>query len=50
MAERPWATPEEVKEYTDYPSVKKRDDAKLKIDITRAEQYVISYTNNKFEE
>lgn len=50
MAERPWATPEEVKEYTDYPSVKKRDDAKLKIDITRAEQYVISYTNNKFED
>lgn len=50
MAERPWATPEEVKEYTDYPSVKKRDDTKLKIDITRAEQYVISYTNNKFED
>lgn len=50
MAERPWATPEEVKEYTDYPYVKKRDDAKLKIDITRAEQYVISYTNNKFED
>ena len=50
MAERPWATPEEVKEYTDYPSVKKRDDANLKIDITRAEQYVISYTNNKFED
>ena len=25
-------------------------EAKLKIDITRAEQYVISYTNNKFED
>lgn len=50
MATRPWATPEEVKKYTDYPSVKNRDDAKLAVDITRAEQYIISYTNNSFED
>lgn len=48
MAERPWVTPAEVKAYTDYKAVSERDDAKLKVDISRAEQYVISYTNNSF--
>lgn len=50
MAKRPWATPEEVKNYTEYPSVKKRSDEKIAVDIIRAEQYIISYTNNTFED
>lgn len=50
MAARPWVTPDEVKAYTDYPKVQARADAKLKIDISRAEQYVITYTNNRFED
>lgn len=50
MAKRPWATPEDVKNYTEYPSVKKRSDSKIAVDITRAEQYIISYTNNAFED
>ena len=50
MAVRPWVTPDEVKTYTDYPTVQKRSDGKLKVDISRAEQYVISYTNNRFED
>lgn len=48
MAERPWATPEEVREYTDRANVQARTDTKLAVDITRAEQYVIAYTNNDF--
>lgn len=50
MPNRPWITSEEVKEYTDYESVKSRDNNKVKIDITRAEQTIISYTNNSFED
>lgn len=50
MARRPWVTPDEVREYTDKPTVAARSDAKLKIDITRAELYVISYTNNRFDD
>lgn len=46
---RPWATPEDVKAYTEYPSVKARDNSKLTVDISRAEQYIISFTNNKFD-
>lgn len=49
MVNRPWVTPQEVKEYTEYPSVQSRTDAKLAVDIARAEQYVIAFTNNKFE-
>ena len=48
MAERPWATPDDVREYTDRANVKARTDAKLAVDITRAEQYVIAYTKNDF--
>lgn len=48
MATRPWVTPVQVKEYSDRPTVKNRADVKVAIDITRAEQYVISYTNNSF--
>lgn len=49
MATRPWVTPAEVREYSEYAKVQQRTDARLKVDITRAEQYVISYTNNRFE-
>jgi hypothetical protein len=48
MAARPWITPQEVKEYTEYPSVKSRADAKIAVDISRAESYIIDYTNNDF--
>lgn len=48
MAKRPWATPDDVREYTDRASVKARTDAKLAVDITRAEQYVIAYTKSDF--
>ena len=47
---RPWVTPQEVREYSDYEDVQNRSDAKLRVDITRAEQAVISYTNNKFDD
>ncbi len=50
MAERPWVTPQEVRDYTDRQSVKARTDAKLTIDISRAEQYVINYTHNRFDD
>jgi hypothetical protein len=48
MASRPWATPADVKAYTDIKAVQNRSDNKLKIDISRAEKYVIKYTNNTF--
>lgn len=48
MAKRPWAVPGEVREYTDRENVKARTDLKIAVDITRAEQYVISYTGNDF--
>ena len=47
MPSRPWITPQDVKTYTDFQEVKDRDDAKLLTDISRAETYVLSYTNNK---
>lgn len=48
--QRPWVQPSEVKIYTEYPSVKSRDDAKVAVDISRAEQYIIAFTNNDFSE
>lgn len=50
MPERPWVTPKEVREYSEIKSVQERTDARLVIDISRAEQYVISYTGNDFSE
>ena len=47
MPSRPWITPQDVKTYTDFQEVKDRDNAKLLTDISRAETYVLSYTNNK---
>jgi len=49
MATRPWVTPEEVRDYTEYAEVKNRTDERLAKDIQRAELYVIAYTRNKFD-
>ena len=49
MAERPWVLPKEVKAYTDIEAVQNRKREKLQMDISRAEQYVITYTHNRFE-
>lgn len=49
MAERPWVTPQEVREYSEIPAVQERSDARLEVDIARAEQYIITYTHNRFE-
>lgn len=46
---RPWVTPEEVKGYTDHKEIAVREEAKLKTDIFRAEQKVISITHNNFD-
>ena len=35
MVERPWVLPNEVKEYSEKPSVQERTDARLAVDITR---------------
>lgn len=45
---RPWVTPNEVREYSDLPSVQNRTEAKLKIDIQRAESYIIHYCHHDF--
>lgn len=50
MADRPWITPQEIRDYTESKAVQERTDARLTCDISRAEQYVISYTGNDFSE
>ena len=50
MLTRPWVTPEEVREYTSFDDVKARNDAQLAADILRAEQAVIAYTHNRFDD
>lgn len=50
MANRPWITPAEVKAYSDVKAVQERSDAKLNVDIARAEQYIITLTHNNFAE
>ena len=50
MAESTWATPKEVREYSEIEAVQNRSDARLAVDISRAQQYIISYTNNDFSE
>jgi len=50
MATRPWVIPQEVKDYTEIPSVANREDHRLVIDISRAETFIINYTNRTFEE
>lgn len=48
MADRPWVTPDEVRAYTEIEAVQKRSDERLAVDISRAEQYVVTYTHNSF--
>lgn len=48
MATRPWVLPDDVKAYTEVEAVQQRSEARLEVDIARAEQYVITYTHNKF--
>ena len=50
MTERPWVKPEEVKEYSENKEVQERSDARLRVDISRAEQYVITTTHNDFKQ
>ena len=50
MAQRPWVTPQEVKDYSEIPAVQQRSDTRLTVDIARAEQYVITYTHNSFKD
>ena len=50
MADRPWVMPQEVKEYSEIPAIQQRSDARLTVDIARAEQYVITYTHNSFKD
>ncbi len=49
MAKRPWVTPDEIRAYTEIEAVRERADARLEVDIARAEQYVVTYTHNKFD-
>lgn len=48
MTERPWVTPDELREYSEIKAVQNRTDARLRIDIARAEKYIITYTHNDF--
>ena len=48
MAERPWATPSDVREYSENKDVRNRSDARLKVDITRAEAEIIRYCHHDF--
>ena len=43
MPKRPWITPQQVRDYSETPEVLKRSDAKLSVDISRAEP--VSYTH-----
>lgn len=45
-----WITAEELRGYTNYPSVKKRTDAQLAVDIQRAVAAIVNYTHNDFSE
>ena len=49
MASRPWVTPQEVREYSENAKVQERSETRLSVDIARAEQYVMTYTHNKFD-
>lgn len=50
MANRPWVQPQAVKEYSENKKVQQRTDQRLRVDIARAESYVITLTHNKFED
>lgn len=48
MISRPWITPDDVRSYTSIAKVQARTDDQLKLDIVRAEAYIIRYTHNDF--
>lgn len=48
MAQRPWVSPDDVRDYTENPSVQARSDARLAFDVARAEAYVTSYCGQDF--
>ncbi|MBO5610574.1 MAG: DUF3199 family protein [Eubacterium sp.] len=48
MATRPWITPADVKAYSDLKDVTERSEAKLTVDIKRAEAYIIKYCGHDF--
>lgn len=48
MAARPWISPKAVREYTQNPTVRDRTDERLKVDIARAEMYVVAYCKHGF--
>ena len=48
MAARPWVTPQEVRDWSERPGVKNRSDERLRVDIARAELWVLNYTRNRF--
>lgn len=50
MASRPWVIPLEVKEYSENKDVQERTDARIAVDITRAEAQIIKYCNNDFSQ
>lgn len=50
MAARPWVTPAELVNFTDYQAVEFRSETRLEADIRRAEAKVIAVTNNHFDQ
>lgn len=46
--DRPWVTPAEVRAYSDIKQVQERTDERLMVDISRAEQYILTLTHNDF--
>lgn len=50
MAIRPWVLPSHVRVYSDDPYIAERSDAKLKVDISRAETIVINYCKHDFSD
>lgn len=48
MADRPWVTPDELRDYSEIKAVQNRTNARLRFDIARAEKYIIAYTHNDF--
>jgi len=50
MIQSPWITPQEVREYSEIQAVQQRNDTRLAVDIARAEQYIMTYTHNRFED
>ena len=43
MTARPWVTPQEVREYSELPAVQSRGEARLAVDIARADYILVFY-------